>query len=358
MMKRTNKYVIIGMSPFGNPLSNFFKSLGEGFERKGYRVIYLWDGKIINDYKDYNNFKIIFWPSKRPTKLKDFIFYVKLLIQYRPVVTISNFGSTNIMSLAGRLFKTENVLNYVHSPSLAFVELAKSYRFRYLEARKRFVYSWNTNLLTNSYGMAHYIKSHYRYKNDIIPIPLLIEDKSNITSFKGKIYDILIVGGLNENKRQLDFLRLLTLNNKRLKVGIVGSGRMKEKLEKYIVTEGLSDSVDLIGNVSNQIIHSILLESKILVSCSKYEAFGINMIEALRASVPILATSTYGSIDIVEVGYNGEFFDFAITDDFEYKFKKIVKSYNIYSKNARLSFEQKFQLSTKNIDNYIDLIIN
>lgn len=59
-----------------------FKSLADALIEKGITVISLVQGKP--DIKLSGDPHIYYWPSKRPTKIKDALFFIKLLLKYQP----------------------------------------------------------------------------------------------------------------------------------------------------------------------------------------------------------------------------------------------------------------------------------
>ena len=61
------------------------------------------------------NIKYFTYPNQRPTKLKDFIFICKIIKKEKPVLCISNFGSTNIVSIASYVFGVPIRINYLHT---------------------------------------------------------------------------------------------------------------------------------------------------------------------------------------------------------------------------------------------------
>src|SRR3954451_2750986 len=48
-----------------------------------------------------DDIEVKYWPSKRPTKFKDGYFLYKNIKKYKPILTISIFGSVNIFMLTG-----------------------------------------------------------------------------------------------------------------------------------------------------------------------------------------------------------------------------------------------------------------
>ena len=109
------KTILISTSRFGTPIPDYFKYLGERFNKNKFSVIFVFDGSVENLPPHQKNIKYFSYPNKRPTRLKDFIFLYKIIKQEKPILCISNFGSTNIVTLASFLLGVSNRINYLHT---------------------------------------------------------------------------------------------------------------------------------------------------------------------------------------------------------------------------------------------------
>ena len=73
------KTIIICTSKFGNPVTDYYKFLGNCFLKNSYKVIYIFDG-LFKDYsRESENLQYYILKNKRPTKISDFIFFYKIL---------------------------------------------------------------------------------------------------------------------------------------------------------------------------------------------------------------------------------------------------------------------------------------
>ncbi|MEX1112610.1 MAG: glycosyltransferase family 4 protein [Candidatus Andersenbacteria bacterium] len=80
---------------------------------------------------------------------------------------------------------------------------------------------------------------------------------------------------------------------------ILGDGPLKHDLERLVAELGLSDRVTLSGFVPETRKLQILRAADIYVSAAKHEGFGIVFIEAMDASLPIVATNDGGQCDFL-----------------------------------------------------------
>jgi len=123
---------------------------------------------------------------------------------------------------------------------------------------------------------------------------------------KKEIFNIVFVGRLEKRKgvkyliESLKFLKI-----EKFCLLIVGDGPERKKLEKYVGDLGLKEKVKFVGDVSNEEVFKYLLRSHCFVLPSISEGFGIAILEAQLANVPVVATKVGGILDIIENGKNG-----------------------------------------------------
>ncbi|EIK46677.1 WbwZ [Cellvibrio sp. BR] len=84
---------------------------------------------------------------------------------------------------------------------------------------------------------------------------------------------------------------------------LVGDGPQIEKIKDDVRRLGLTDRVEFLGRREN--IAEILRDSDIFVLTSHSEGFPISIIEAMRASLPVIATDTGGISESVIDGKTG-----------------------------------------------------
>jgi L-malate glycosyltransferase len=82
------------------------------------------------------------------------------------------------------------------------------------------------------------------------------------------------------------------------------NGRMRAQVEQLIATHGLAGRVRLLGRIDE--LAPFLAALDVYVSASRAEAFGLALVEAMACSVPVVASATDGSRDIIEDGTTGQ----------------------------------------------------
>jgi glycosyltransferase involved in cell wall biosynthesis len=84
---------------------------------------------------------------------------------------------------------------------------------------------------------------------------------------------------------------------------IAGDGRLRSGLESTIERYGIQQSVRLLGRVED--VHELMREADLFVHTARWEGFGLVLLEAMRAGLPIVATRVGAIPEIVEDGVTG-----------------------------------------------------
>ena len=95
------------------------------------------------------------------------------------------------------------------------------------------------------------------------------------------------------------------LDNKNLKLSIIGEGGEFSKLESAIHDLNLQNQVQLLGKIDNNKISQFLLTADIFIQASDYEGLPHSILEAINYEVPILSTETGGCKDLLNDGERG-----------------------------------------------------
>ena len=95
------------------------------------------------------------------------------------------------------------------------------------------------------------------------------------------------------------------LDNKNLKLSIIGEGGEFSKLENTIHDLNLQNQVQLLGKIDNNKVSQFLLTADIFIQASDYEGLPHSVLEAINYEVPILSTETGGCKDLLNDGERG-----------------------------------------------------
>lgn len=110
----------------------------------------------------------------------------------------------------------------------------------------------------------------------------------SLLPYKG--YDLLLIAFAQFLKKNLNTSAFLT---------IIGAGKERKNLEKQALKLRVNQFIEFKGQLSPADIVRSLSQSDIFVSSSRFETFGVAMVEAMSMGLPILATPTDGAKDII-----------------------------------------------------------
>lgn len=104
-----------------------------------------------------------------------------------------------------------------------------------------------------------------------------------------------------------DIIEALEFLPENVKLKIVGTGPLEQKLKEKAQELGVSNRVVFTGEASQKEIPRHLHESDIFIRPSLSEGQGISFIEAMAAGLPVIATPVGGIVDFLKDGETGIF---------------------------------------------------
>ncbi|HMJ26435.1 MAG TPA: glycosyltransferase family 4 protein [Pyrinomonadaceae bacterium] len=162
-----------------------------------------------------------------------------------------------------------------------------------------------------------------------------------------------MIGHLAPIKGQEDFIRAsAALCSRRGDVEFIiagedksRSGDNRRRLEKLVDDLGLGEHISLVGWVDD--IATLLATFDLFVSPSRSEPFGLSIVEAMAAGVPVLATSSEGAREIIEDGDTGLLVPLADAESLAKAMDQILTNPKLrqrLSENARRVARERFSL--------------
>lgn len=118
------------------------------------------------------------------------------------------------------------------------------------------------------------------------------------------------------------------INN--LKVIFCGTGKLENKLKKYIIKNGLEDKFIFLGFRKD--LNQILKISDIFVFPSYQEGLSVALMEAMAIGMPIIASKIRGNTDLIIDGYNGLLIDPKDVNELRQALIKLIQN-NQYAQN-------------------------
>jgi len=92
----------------------------------------------------------------------------------------------------------------------------------------------------------------------------------------------------------LDALKILIDNNKNVHFTIGGDGELEQTLREYVVYLGLNNHVHFTGQLSRQQVKRELDKCHAFLLTSRYESFGIAILESLACGRPVVISDSTG----------------------------------------------------------------
>lgn len=190
-------------------------------------------------------------------------------------------------------------------------------------------------------------------------------EKSNIKNIKKKInkfkYRLCCVASISKRKGHINILKALSCLNsdilEKIHLTIIGDGSERSRLEEFINANNLNENVEFTGNISNYDIYNYLEKANIFILMSNNEGLPISIIEAMRASLPIISTNVSGIPELVNSFENG-----ILISPNENELRNILENIDNYNWNnmginSRLRFENEF-IFDRMMKEYCDMLDN
>jgi glycosyltransferase involved in cell wall biosynthesis len=182
-------------------------------------------------------------------------------------------------------------------------------RRRLFTAVARSVYPRVDGIAATSRGVADDLNSHYgvdRSRIAVIPNPVDIETVQRAAreavdpAFeRGQVPTIVTAGRLAHAKNLPLLIDALQHLSRRMafRAWILGAGDLENDVRALITRASLQQHVALLGFQANP--WKFMARADVFVLTSRYEGFGNVLIEAMSCGLPVVATSSYGTRDIV-----------------------------------------------------------
>lgn len=116
---------------------------------------------------------------------------------------------------------------------------------------------------------------------------------------------LLYVGRIAQEKGLDILLRAVSLlpRSYELKLRVLGNGPLWEEMQALVAHLGISDQVEFLGEVEN--VREHLQSADMFVLPSRFEGLSNALLEAMACGLPVVATKTSGTVDVLRHGENG-----------------------------------------------------
>jgi glycosyltransferase involved in cell wall biosynthesis len=166
---------------------------------------------------------------------------------------------------------------------------------------------------------------------------------------------LINIGSFQDKKNQIFLIQIVkSLIDKNYKVHleIIGDGENEQVIRESIIENDLEDSIKLLGRIFN--VEQKLFNSDIYLHTAYYEPFGLVLIEAMAAGLPVVTLDGKGNRDLIEEGKNG----YMIYDQDPEKFaQRIIYLIENKGKYAEISNYCKAYAKKYDIKEYVSKLL-
>ena len=138
--------------------------------------------------------------------------------------------------------------------------------------------------------------------------PLPKNDSVSTTYEEGYV---LFAGRLEREHKGLDYLidviKKISEEVPKLRVTIIGDGPSHNWLKAEIERTGLGEKVNLLGTTDN--VYQFYGRASVMVQTSRWEGFGMTILEAMSCGIPVVAFHNYGPDEIIRDSVDGYLVD-------------------------------------------------
>jgi glycosyltransferase involved in cell wall biosynthesis len=328
---------------------------------KGHRVIfmshnpYFPDKKVIQ--KENGEIIVFSWSTtKRPTSLKDFLWYAKIHYQYKPEVIIGHFVGSNISVIVSKIASLGKVKTYEYYHTLSnqiITDLKRiNIKQKLLFLRKKwFYYLFCDTIICPSELAKNDLRNFYKLnKGSVILNPMVDRFVANRVMDSNNI-NISYLGRLDPSKGVLEmieaYLKYKKGNpNSKIVINIAGGGQLESEI---VAMANKNNGIKYHGVLSYDFIDSYLSTSHFAIIPSKFDNLPTVGLEAMMNKTPLLISSTTGLTNYMTDGHDCFIFHPTVVDMiavFERVDSLQPDDFVRMSDNARTSFLAKYSIKT------------
>ncbi len=324
----------------------------------GYKVIfishkpYFSEKQIIK--KEKGEIVIYSWPTqKRPTSVRDAIWFAKIYLKYKPEVIIAHFVGSNItisLSKILSLGKTKT-FEYYHTLRNQIIEdiRKETWKQSFFFNRKKIFYKLFCDVIICPSELANKdLKLFYTNKKGIVILNPMSDRFNNKIEIQKDSIVISYLGRLDPSKGLIELIcafeayKKKTTNSKII-LNIAGSGSLELEIKELVKN---NHSIQFVGGLSYDKIDSYLNKSHFTIIPSKIDNLPTVGLESMMNHTPLLISNTTGLSEYLIDGKECFKFDPTI-DSMILLFENVENNFELgeqMGKDARAAFLDKFSM--------------
>jgi len=222
--------------------------------------------------------------------------------------------------------------------------------YKILKPLIRQIWKKSAEVVSNSQGLRELaLKTNAGQKISVIPNGIDVEqfrpkEESRIKNQESgnNNFKIICISRLTARKGfnyLIDAVAKIAGKYPDLSLEIVGEGDAKEELEKQAKRANLGSRIEFKGRISHEKTPAAYNRATVFVSPSLNEGMSNTMLEALASGLPIIATDTGGSKELIREGENGFIIKMKDPDDIAEKLEKLIADPELVRSMAKKSRE-------------------
>lgn len=199
------------------------------------------------------------------------------------------------------------------------------------------IYENSSSRIAVSKDFCNILEDTFDLHFDYIPNVVNTEYFLPKEDFYKKDFQFINIANLNKNKNQSLLIRAFAKvfsKNKNVKLSILGGGPEHKSLQNEIDILNMQDQIKLFGFVPRKLVLEELQKSNAFVLSSKYETFGVVVIEAMSCGLPVIATKCGGPESIVENDELGVLVENNNLEELETAMKNMYEKKDKYYNNS------------------------
>ncbi len=258
---------------------------------------------------------ILSWPTtRRPTRISDFLWFMKLYRKHKPSVIVGHFVGSNITAFASKVMslgKTK-VLVYYHTTSKQIFSDSsrRSFVQDLLNFRKKIFYQIFCDLIIcpSLFSQQDLQTTFGVKKSKVIVNPIRDRLKSDLyAGNKTVVYLGRLDNSKGVNELMDGFIKYKDkFPNSQISLRFAGNGSFKNQIS-YI--DKIRDDLNYVGTLRYEQVDEYLQNSFYTIIPSKFDNLPTVGIESLMNATPVLISSNTGLTSYIENGKAGYVFD-------------------------------------------------
>lgn len=167
-----------------------------------------------------------------------------------------------------------------------------------------------------------------------------------------EIFKILCVTRVTPRKGiryLIEALKKLSENNDNISLKIIGDGDEKEDLEKLAENLGVRKKVDFTGLIPHEKLPPYFSSADVFVLPSLNEGMSNSMLEALASGLPLIATDTGGTRELIDDGKNGFIIKMKDSEDIAVRLGILMRDRELRKRMGETSHEKAQNMSWEKV---------